>query len=101
MTKVSKAAKKVPGAGASAALKNIVRPGTLTARVVPPKRKRDWYEWLTPVQGIKWGATVTLVGYTVAERRDSEGLMFAAAIVTFFMFLEWTTSAYKEFRRAK
>lgn len=63
------------------------------------KRKYRWYDFITPLLGIKWGAEITLIGYAVVERRDSDGIILAAAIVTLFLFLEWCQMAWCEFKR--
>ncbi len=63
------------------------------------KGKYRWYDFITPLLGIKWGAEITLIGYAVVERRDSDGIMLAAAIVTLFLFLEWCQMAWCEFKR--
>ena len=60
--------------------------------------KREWYEFVTPLLGIKWGATVTLVGYTWIERADSDGLRLACIVVTAFLFTEWVQMAWREFK---
>lgn len=62
------------------------------------KPKREWYEFVTPVLGIKWGATVTLVGYTWLNHSDSDGLKLACIIVTAFLFIEWAQMAWREFK---
>lgn len=62
------------------------------------KQRRDWYEYVTPVLGIKWGATVTLVGYTWIQSPDSIGLRATCVIVSAFVFVEWLQMAYREFK---
>lgn len=65
--------------------------------IIRPVR-REWYEYITPLLGIKWGATVTLVGYTWIERADSDGLRLACIVVTMFLFAEWLQMAWREFK---
>jgi hypothetical protein len=75
-------------------------PNTDTPKAVKPPRKwLPWYEYITPFLGIKWGATVTLVGYVWIYQRSSEGLKAAAIIVTLFLALEWAQMAWCEFKR--
>lgn len=62
------------------------------------KQRREWYEYVTPLLGIKWGATVTLVGYTWLNHSDSDGLKVACIVVTAFLFVEWAQMAYREFK---
>jgi len=61
------------------------------------KPKYQWYDFITPVLGIKWGAEITLVGYGWLS--GSEGLRVAACIVAVFLFLEWCQMAWCEFKR--
>jgi hypothetical protein len=72
--------------------------GDITQIPMVAKPKREWYEFVTPVLGIKWGATVTLVGYTWLNHSDSDGLKLACIIVTAFLFIEWAQMAWREFK---
>jgi hypothetical protein len=72
----------------------------LAARVLEQRKpKHNWYDFITPLLGIKWGAEITLIGYTWIERADSDGLRAAAITVTVFLFLEWCQMAWCEFKR--
>jgi len=65
-----------------------------------PKRQwLPWYEYLTPFMGIKWGATVTLIGYVWIYQQDNDGMRYAAGIVALFLALEWCQMAWCEFKR--
>lgn len=73
--------------------------GKLTKKeVAKPKLRRPWYSYLTPLFGIKWGATVTLIAYAFTYHRDKDGLIIAAIIAAVFLLLEWSALAWKEFR---
>lgn len=65
----------------------------------PKAPRRDWYEYITPLLGIKWGATVTLIAYVGFYQQDNAGMVYAAWIVAAFMFLEWLAMAWREFQR--
>lgn len=67
--------------------------------VKPAKRRIEWYQFITPFLGIKWGAEVTLVGYVWILQPDNLGLRVAAGIAAFFMALEWCQMAWCEFKR--
>lgn len=71
-----------------------------TTDPVPKRRwyqKWNWYDFITPTLGIKWGAEITLIGYGWLD--GSDGLKYAAAIVTVYLFLEWCQMAWCEFKR--
>lgn len=63
------------------------------------KKKRNWYEYITPLLGIKWGAEVTLIIYVALVEPNSPGYTAAAWIVAVFLVLEWFTVAWKDFKR--
>lgn len=63
------------------------------------KKKRNWYEYITPLLGIKWGAEVTLIAFVGLYEQHSPGYTAAAWIVAVFLVLEWFTIAWKEFKR--
>lgn len=60
--------------------------------------KRDWYEYATPLLGIKWGAMVTLIAYTWINNHESDGLMLACIVSTAFLAIEWAQMAWREFK---
>lgn len=66
---------------------------------LPEPRKLQWYEYATPLLGIKWGATIVVVGSALVNHHDSKGMVVASLIVIAFLALEWTTAAWREFRR--
>lgn len=68
-------------------------------KIEPAVPKSAWYEYIRPLYGIKWGATVTLVGYVGFYQSHSLGMLVAAGIVSLFTFIEWCELAYKDFKR--
>lgn len=56
-----------------------------------------WYDYITPLLGIKWGAEITLIVY--GYMNHSPGLQTAAVIVAVYLFLEWCQMAWCEFER--
>ena len=66
-------------------------------KTVEKKASYQWYDYITPLLGIKWGGEITLVGY--GWLNGSIGLRYAAVIVASFLFLEWCQMAWGEFKR--
>lgn len=74
--------------------------GDITKIPLVSKHKRQWYDFITPLLGIKWGAEITLIGYTWVNHPESDGLRLATIITTIFLFLEWCRMAWSEFKRS-
>ena len=69
------------------------------AGVDPSIPQRTWYDWLKPIVGLKWGATLVLLFYSFFEGLSDARLMWACIIVAAFLFLEWLDMGIKDFRR--
>lgn len=67
-------------------------------KAVKLRMRREWYEYFTPLMGIKWGATVTLIAYTWMNKGDNDGLMLASIISATFLAIEWAQMAWREFK---
>jgi len=65
--------------------------------IVEKKPRHQWYDYITPVLGVKWGAEITLIVY--GYMNQSMGLQTAAVIVGVYLFLEWCQMAWCEFKR--
>lgn len=78
-------------------MKKVIKKAEVPTAIIRPVR-RDWYEYVTPLLGIKWGATVTLVGYTWINNSDNDGLKLACIVVTAFLAVEWLQMAWREFK---